>query len=48
MSCPTNCTNCQFCNRCDAAMYTDKCRFFGPNDRPKTFSLKRFLSSFFA
>ena len=48
MSYPTNCCNCQFRNRCDAAMYTDKCHFFGPNDKPKRFSFKRFFSSFFA
>lgn len=48
MSYPTNCTNCQFRNRCDAAMYTDKCHFFGPSDKPKGFSFKRFFSKFFA
>ena len=48
MSYPTNCCSCQFRNRCDAAMYTDKCHFFGPNDKPKGFSFKRFLAKFFA
>ena len=45
---PTNCTNCGFRERCDASMYTDKCHFFKPEDRPKAFSLKRFFSKIFA
>ena len=48
MSYPTNCTDCQFRNRCDTGMYTEKCRFFGPEDKPKKFSFKRFFSKFFA
>ena len=48
MNFPTNCSNCNFRERCDASMYTDKCHFFKPEDKPKTFSLKRFFSKIFA
>ena len=48
MEFPTNCSNCGFRNRCDASMYTTKCHFFGPEDKPKAFSWKRFFSKIFA
>ena len=48
MDFPTNCANCGFRNRCNASMYTSGCHFFGPEDRPKAFSLKRFFNKIFA
>lgn len=50
MNFPTNCANCDFRNRCDASMYTSKCHFFGPEDKPKknAFSLKAFFNKIFA
>ena len=35
MNFPTNCSNCGFRNRCNAAMYTNGCHFFAPEDKLK-------------
>lgn len=46
MSYPTNCFNCDFCNRCISAMYTDGCKFFPP-EMKKENKLKKFFGKFF-
>ena len=35
MNFPTNCSNCGFRTRCDAAMYAKGCHFFAPEDKPQ-------------
>ena len=48
MNFPTNCSNCEFCNRCNAAMYTNGCHFFAPEDKAKESGLKMLFYKIFA
>lgn len=50
MNFPTNCSNCEFCNRCNASMYSNGCYFFLPEDNPQTkeSGLKKLFNKIFA
>lgn len=48
MNFPKNCCDCESRTRCDAAMYTDKCHFYGPDDKPKGFDWKMLFHKIFA
>ena len=48
-SCPGSCHECTFDRSCTSGMYMEGCAFYGPNDRPKSFTeqLKNFFNKIF-